>query len=204
MLKNTQNAYGVISKSFHWSMALIVIGLLLLGYFLDERSYSANQFTLIKLHKSFGLLILYFVALRIIWNFWSKRPDSLAHHQKWESLLARTIHIFLYAALIGMPLSGWVMSMSGGYPVAFFGVEVPSFIDKNAKINSLSWDVHKILSYCLIAGISLHVLGAFKHHFVDKDLTLKRMIFKPHNLFIAFSLIVFCIFVVGFIRILVF
>lgn len=204
MIKNTPNAYGLFSKALHWAVALIIFGLLILGYYLDELSYSSIQFTLLKLHKSFGLLILWLVALRIIWNRWSKKPKGLDSHTKLEKTLAKIVHIFLYAALIGMPVSGWIMSMSGGYPVAFFGLEIPAFIDKNSDLNKLSWQIHKVLSYALIAGIVLHAVGAFKHHFIDKDKTLDRMVFSPSKLFVALALLVFVIFIGGLVRVLVF
>jgi len=204
MLTNSRNTYGFVSKFLHWSVALIIIGLLLLGYYLDELSYSANQFTLIKLHKSFGLLILWLVAIRIIWNRINRKPEPLFSHAKWEKLLAKSVHAFLYAAIIGMPLSGWVMSMSGGYPVAFFGIDVPSFISKNSDLNKLSWQIHQILSYALIAGVLLHATGALKHHFFDKDQTLKRMVFRPKKVFIMLVVIMFIVFVGGLIRLLIF
>lgn len=200
MLNNTRDAYGFVSKFFHWSMGFIILGLLLLGYFLDELSYSANQFTLIKLHKSFGLLILWLVALRIIWHRLSKKPNSLPNHAKWERILSKITHVFLYLALIGMPLSGWVMSMSGGYPVAFFGIDIPSFIDKNAAINSISWGIHENLALALIIGVFLHVSGAIKHHFIDKDSTFKRMIFSPEKFFLVLILSLFTIFIGALVR----
>ena len=204
MFKNSRYTYGSLTKIFHWTMALIVIGLLLLGFYLDELSYSANQFTLLKLHKSFGLLLLWLVALRIIWHRLSKKPVSLSTHAKWEKILAKTVHIFLYAALIGMPLSGWIMSMSGGYPVAFFGIEIPALMDKNSQINDISWLIHQYLANALIAGISLHAIGAFKHHFIDKDSTLNRMVFNPKRLFVFIVIAIFIVFIGGLIRVLIF
>ncbi len=200
MLNNTRDAYGFVSKFFHWSMALIILGLLLLGYYLDELSYSANQFTFLKLHKSFGLLILWLVALRIIWHRLSKKPKSLPNHAKWERILSKITHVFLYAALIGMPLSGWIMSMSGGYPVAFFGIEIPSYIDKNATINKVSWAIHENLALAMIIGVFLHGCGAIKHHFLDKDSTLKRMLFAPEKFFLVLILSLFIIFIGGLVR----
>ncbi len=204
MLQNTQKTYGIISKSLHWSMALIIFGLLGVGFYFDEISYGANQFELLSLHKSFGLLILWMVALRIIWNRLSKKPSPLPSHQKWEHILAKITHLFLYFALIGMPLSGWIMSMSGGYPVSFFGLSVPSFIDKDSDINALSWQIHQILAYALVIGISLHASGAFKHHFIDKDNTLKRMVFKPVRLFTIFIFFIFVIFIGAMVRLIIF
>lgn len=185
-------------------MALIIFGLLGLGFYLDEISYGANQFKLLSWHKSFGLLILWLVALRIIWNRFTKKPAPLPTHKKWEHILAKTTHMFLYASFIGMPISGWIMSMSGGYPVSFFGLAVPSFIDKNADINALSWKIHQFLAYALVIGIALHASGAFKHHFIDKDNTLKHMVFRPAQLFSILALLVFLIFIGAMIRLIIF
>lgn len=204
MFKNSQKTYGIISKSFHWSMALIVFGLLGVGFYFDEISYGASQFQLLSLHKSFGLLILWMVALRLVWNRLSKKPRALSSHQKWERVLAKITHIFLYCALIGIPLSGWIMSLSGGYPVSFFEIPLPSFIDKNADLNALSWQIHQIMAYALVIAIALHAAGAFKHHFIDNDNTLKRMIFKPIRLFSILTLIVFIVFIGAIVRLTIF
>ncbi|MEM8833312.1 MAG: cytochrome b [Pseudomonadota bacterium] len=184
-LKNTADAYGWVSKSLHWSMALLMFGMLVGGFYFDKISYSAFQLTLLSWHKSVGLLVLYLVSGRILWIVYAKKPKVLLSHAKWEYYLSKIVHFFLYGAMIGMPVSGFIMSQSGGYPVAFFGLEMPRLMDKNENLNQLSYLIHQYLAFALIAGILLHVAGGLKHHFIDRDNTLKRMMAKPYAGFIA-------------------
>lgn len=179
MNKNTSTNYGPISKFFHWSMALIMIGLVLVGFYMSDLSYSPFKMDLYYFHKSFGLLILWMVGLRLIWKHLTTTPEKIKTHAKWEKLLAAFAHILLYVSMIGMPLSGWVMSSAGGHPVSFFGIDMPTLIDKNKEIGGIAHNVHEYLGYVLTAAIALHAIGALKHHFMDKDETLVRMMANP-------------------------
>jgi cytochrome b561 len=96
------------------------------------------------------------------------------------------------------------MSMSGGHPVNFFGLAMPSLMDKNPDVKDIAWKIHQVLSYALIAGVALHVLGAFKHHIIDKDNTLTRMVLGPQRFFIIVIFIVLFVFIGGLFRVLVF
>ncbi len=167
--------YNLVAKIFHWVMALIMMGLILMGLYMTSLEYSPDKIKLIGLHKSFGLLILWMVGVRIIWSYISKRPIALPTHKSWEKILSKVIHVFLYIAMIGMPLSGWLMSSAGEYPVSFFGVPMPDLVDKNMDMAKLMNKTHEVLAYLLIFSVLLHIWGAFKHHFVDKDATLRRM-----------------------------
>ena len=178
-LKNTKDSYGLVAKIFHWPMALIILGLILVGLYMSSVEPSPEKLQLIYYHKSFGILILWLVGLRLIWRAFNKPPIALPNHKGWERLLAKLAHFFLYAAMIGMPLSGWLMSSAGEYPVPFFGLEMPDLVSKNPDLGSLMHSVHEVLAYMLIGVIILHSLGALKHHFMDEDETLKRMAAKP-------------------------
>lgn len=178
-LKNTAEKYGGVAKAFHWSMALIMMGLLLIGLYMVELDRTPFKFELYGWHKSFGIVILAMVIARMAWKFANPKPAPLETHQKWEKILAKLAHIFLYAGMIGMPLTGWLMSSAGGYPVKVFGLEIPALMGKDPDFGGLMNKTHRIFSYCLIAAIFLHAAGAFKHHFMDKDVTLKRMLAVP-------------------------
>lgn len=196
-LKNTKDSYGLIAKIFHWPMALIILGLILVGLYMSAIEPSPEKLQMVYYHKSFGILILWLVGLRIIWRAFNTQPAHLPSHKGWERLLAKLAHFFLYVAMIGMPLSGWLMSSAGEYPVPFFGLEMPDLISKNPDIGRLMHGVHEILAYMLIGAIGLHAMGALKHHFIDKDETLKRMAAKPMQR-IGPYLIVFIIVLFGF------
>lgn len=178
-LKNTKDSYGLVAKIFHWPMALIILGLILVGLYMSSIAPSPEKLQMIYYHKSFGILILWLVGLRIIWRAFSTQPAAIENHRSWERLLAKLVHLFLYIAMIGMPLSGWLMSSAGEYPVPFFGLEMPDLVSKDPDLGKLMYNVHEVLAYMLIVVIGLHSLGALKHHFIDKDETLKRMAARP-------------------------
>lgn len=177
--KNTKDAYGIVTKMFHWSMALIILGLLLVGLYMTGMENSPQKFEVYGLHKSFGLLILWMVGLRILWRGFTVQPVAHENHAIWERILAKVTHLFLYGAMIGMPLSGWLMSSAGEYPVSFFGLQMPSLMGKDTDIAHLMKEAHEILAFTLIGAVALHAAGALKHHFMDKDSTLTRMMASP-------------------------
>ncbi len=178
--KNTDTQYGALAKLLHWAGAFIILGLCIVGFIMVDMAYSPEKLQLYANHKSFGLLILLLVLLRIGWKFLSPAPAALTTHQAWEKLLAKGAHLFLYFAMIAMPLSGWVMSSAGEFPVTFFGLTLPPLTGKDETLFELSKFTHWLLAYGLMGVIGLHAAGAFKHHIIDKDETLSRMMFAKH------------------------
>ena len=173
---DSQNRYNPVSKGFHWVSALIVLGLLPLGYFMTSLEFSTFKLDLYAWHKSFGTLLLILVALRILWRLRKGTPPHLDAHTRWEVVLAKIVHILLYFGLIGMPVTGWLMTSFGQFPHAFFGLNIPPITPKNEDLYHLMGDLHEMCSYALIGAIVLHAAGAFKHHLIDKDITLLRML----------------------------
>ncbi len=157
-------------------MALIVIGLLAVGFYMGELKSSPFKLQIYGLHKSFGMLVLALVILRVFWRFVSRPPISLPSHARWEKLLAHLVHILLYAGMVGMPLTGWLMSSAGDFPVHIFGLfEAPHIVGKNEAIFRATRELHETFGYMLLAAVGLHFAGALKHHFIDRDGTLRRM-----------------------------
>ncbi len=163
-------------------MALLILGLIPVGLYMTAMEYSPDKIKLYAMHKSFGLLVLWLVGLRIIWKHIVARPKPNPDHQLWERMLSKIIHIFLYIAMIGMPLSGWLMSSAGEYPVPFFGLQIPDLVGKNMDFAKLMHGTHEVLAYLLIIALGLHIVGALKHHFIDKDSTLKNMMLAQGKL----------------------
>ena len=177
MLGNTEQSYGLVSRLLHWAMALVIIGMLSTGFLLERIEFGPTKLQIIGLHKSFGVVILTLVVFRIAWHVLGKYPKSLPTHKVVEKFLAKAAHILLYVCMICMPLSGWLMSSSAGYPVSFFGLfDLPNLVEKNREFAGLMGQVHGAFAWGLVAVLGLHVLGGLKHHFVDKDSTLARMV----------------------------
>lgn len=166
------------SKSFkliHWLTALIILGLLGMGFYMSGLDYSEDKLKLYNLHKSFGLLVLVLLTLRILALILKGKPKSLLTHKPWEKGLSHLVHLLLYLLLIAMPLSGWVMSSAADFPISFFGLQAPDIVSKDKEIFDLSRNAHELMAFALIAFVGLHILGALKHHFIDRDETLQRM-----------------------------
>lgn len=165
-----------VSKLIHWTTAIIIIGLLSVGFYMGSMEASPAKFQIFSLHKSFGLLVLLLGVLRIVWHKFSRKPRALPTHKPWEKFLSHAAHAFLYFAIIAIPLSGWIMSSAGDFPNVFFGLfDMPDLVAKNEEIFRSSREAHEILAVILILVLGMHILGAFKHHFIDRDETLERM-----------------------------
>ena len=181
-LSNTEDQYGLVAKLFHWLIAVMIIALLPVGLFMSEMENSPLKFQVFAMHKSFGLLVFFLGLGRVVWRFVSPPPDHLQSHEHWEVTLASAAHFWLYVCIIGMPLSGWLMSSAGEFPVPFFGLQMPHLISKNENLMGLFGQTHEILAYTLLFVLGLHVAGALKHHVIDKDETLQRMAVKTQSL----------------------
>jgi cytochrome b561 len=176
-LKNTQDRYGVVTKTFHWVMALTILFMLCLGFYMDGVEELTSKIRLYGLHKSIGACVLTVALLRILWHVYSKKPPYVPSLKPWERLAAHMLHFFLYIAMLGMPLSGWIFSSAAGRPVSVFGLfTLPDLVGKNQDLSQIFRTVHYYLAWCLIAAIAVHVSAALKHHFLDRDATLKRML----------------------------
>lgn len=170
------DSYHVLSKVIHWITALLIMGLLFLGFYMSSLDFSESKLRLYGLHKSFGLLVLCLVGVRVFWHMIKPRPKSLSTHKRWEKALAHLAHAFLYLAMFALPISGWLMSSAGDFPVAFFGLAMPDLVAKNESVFLSSRQVHEVLALTLVLVVGLHFVGAFKHHFIDRDITLNRMV----------------------------
>ncbi|MDI1352354.1 MAG: cytochrome b [bacterium] len=172
--------YSAVSKWLHWIIALAVIAMLVMGFFLDDipKEYKPNVY---MLHKSTGILILFLMIIRFIWISLSGKPALPNSVAVWERFLSRFIQYGFYVLLIIMPLSGWIMSVAGNrVPVFFnlFNAPLP-WVSPDKSLSEFMFESHQFIAWILIVFITLHVLGALKHHFIDKDNVLKSML--PHK-----------------------
>lgn len=181
-LTNTEDGYGLAAKGFHWIIAVLILGLLPMGLMMGGLENSPFKFQIYGLHKSFGLTVLFLGIARIVWRFVSPPPDHLETHAHWEVTLAGAAHFWLYVCIIGIPLSGWLMSSAGEFPVPFFGFQMPYLVGKDEGMAGLYARAHEVLAYTLLFVLALHIAGALKHHVIDRDLTLQRMTFNRPGL----------------------
>ncbi len=184
MSNDTKNKLSPITVSLHWIVAVLMISLLAIGIYMEQTS----AYSLYPWHKSFGLLILVAVLPRVIWRVTQGWPEHAAEYKQSEILLSKIVHYLLIIGTVVMPISGVMMSYFGGHNVPLFGLELaPSNMDpnnpqevlaRNGDIAGAAHTVHGIAGKVLVVSVLLHVAGALKHHFMDKDGTLRRMLGK--------------------------
>lgn len=173
--KNTENSFGMIAIALHWLMAVLIIGLLALGLYMTDLPISHEKLKLYGWHKEYGFLALALVIIRLCWRLINITP--ILAIPLWEKLIARAVHWAFYIILFGMPLTGWLITSAAGLPVSFFGLFViPNIISPNEEQRILFESIHEWLGYILIVLIVLHAGAALKHHFIDKDDILRRML----------------------------
>lgn len=172
--------YHISSRIIHWIMALLIISLLAMGIYMDEfiAKDAPYRSTVYNLHKSFGVVVLLLFFVRVINRFINKAPKLPLSLPKWQRITAIIVHCKLYILAFFMPLSGYLMSNSYGYPVKMFGLEMPMLASKNYDNAKFFGSCHEVFAYLFIALISLHILAALKHRFFDKSENdvLKRML----------------------------
>jgi cytochrome b561 len=174
-LRNTDRAWGTLSKSLHWLIVLLIIAQPLLANYADSLSGPAKIGPL-SLHKSLGITILALAVLRCVWRLANPVP-SLSTLATWERVLAGFSHFALYGLLFAIPLTGWMMSSARNFPVSWFNLlQLPDLVQPGRGTYELMHDLHKTLVYALFVVALLHVAGALKHHFLDKSDILKRML----------------------------
>jgi len=176
--KNSRQNWGLITIVIHWLTAICVIGLFILGLWMVELTYYDNWYTKApNIHKSVGILLFILTLVRIIWKHWNIKPEPVVGHSHVEKKLATIVHSALYILLFLIMLSGYLISTADGRPISVFGwFEIPASLYGIDKQEDIAGVIHLYLAIGMISLVVLHAMGAIKHHFIDKDLTLKRML----------------------------
>ena len=175
--RNTETRFGAAAMTLHWLVFALVVGMVALGWTMVPLPLGVQKLRLYDWHKSIGIVVFSLMAARLLWRLWNPPPPLPVHMKPWERRLARISHISLYAVLFAMPLSGWIMSSAANFPVSAFGLFVlPDLVKPDKALLETMKIFHRFASYGLFALLAIHAAGAAKHHFVDKDDVLKRML----------------------------
>jgi cytochrome b561 len=151
------------------------MGMLALGLYMVRLPISLEKLQLYGLHKEYGLLLLTLVLIRITWRVINISPRLSG--PSWEKFAAHAAHLALYGCMLAMPISGWLLTSAAGLPPSFFGLFVlPTLCAATPESLALFEAIHEWLAYGFIALIVLHASAALKHHFIDKDTVLRRML----------------------------
>lgn len=174
-MKNIEK-YSAGMRTMHWLVGVLILGMLVVGlYMTSDLALPENRMKLYSLHKSFGLVVIVLVIIRIVSRLRSKIPPLPSQISIQEQRLSLLGHYAMYVLITIIPISGFLMSEIGGYTVIFFGFEIPHFLPQSAAASKFFNKAHFVLNYTLIFMIFIHFSAPFKHYFVDKVNIWKRM-----------------------------
>ncbi|KQP20896.1 cytochrome B [Pseudorhodoferax sp. Leaf265] len=173
--------YTATAMALHWLLALALVGIFAVGLYMTSLPFSPARLKLYNWHKWAGVTILALSALRLLWRITHRAPALPAAVQaampRWQQIAHHGTHHLLYLLFFAVPLIGWAYSSAAGFPIVFLGlVPLPDFVPVDPDLAKLIKPWHEISAYALAALVVLHVAAALKHHFIDRDGLLARML----------------------------
>jgi cytochrome b561 len=175
--RNTTRSWGALSKALHWIIVILIINQWVIGARADALPNGLAKLQTLAWHKSFGITILMLAVVRLAWRLMNPTPDLSSETKSWERVLAKLSHFLLYVLIFAMPLTGWMMSSARNFSVSWFRLfQLPDLVAPSEQTFRLMHDLHHTLFAVLLGVALLHVAGALKHHFIDKNDVLKRML----------------------------
>jgi cytochrome b561 len=181
--RNTQARFGVVAQAFHWLTLVLLIGSFTLAFSMTAMPLGLRKLQFYSWHKWVGVTVFLIVILRLAWRLANPVPQQPPSVPLWQRRAAALSHAALYAVLIVMPLTGWVMSSALNLPVVYLGlIHIPSPFGVDRELGEAMKLVHHFLAWTLLALVGIHVLAALYHHVLLRDDVLRRMLPWPVRL----------------------
>ncbi|MEJ2455221.1 MAG: cytochrome b [Candidatus Thiodiazotropha sp.] len=177
-LRNDTRSYGLVAVTLHWLVAMVVVGQFGLGLWMRTLGYYDPWYNLGPWwHKGIGVMLFVVLAARLIWRWSNPKPEHLPTHRPYERQGAAIAHGLLYLLLFAVMLSGYLISTADGRPLEVFDwFAIPATLSGIEHQEDIAGEIHLYLAWSVIVLAALHALAALKHHFIDRDMTLKRML----------------------------
>ena len=174
--RNTISGYGVVAIAAHWLVAVAVIGLFALGWWMVDLTYYDPWYRQApSIHKAVGILLFLLLVGRLAWRWGNPRPRPLGRPV--ERRLAGLVHGLFYLLLFVLMMAGYLISTADGSPIDVFGLfAVPATLSDLPNQEDIAGDIHRWLAWTVIGLTALHTAAALKHHVIDRDRTLRRML----------------------------
>ncbi len=186
-MSDSKTKLSCVTVALHWVVGITMIVMLAVGLYMTD----FEAYALYPIHKSVGMIVFVIILARVVWRIKQGWPEAASQYKSWEHRLSKIVHWALIIATVLMPVSGMLMSGLGGYGLAVFGLEflaatpnpdeAGKMIPINGSIAGAAHETHEIIANVLLLSVLLHVAGALKHHVLDKDGTLKRMLGRRIN-----------------------
>jgi cytochrome b561 len=171
------NTYTRTAKALHWLIALLIFAVFPLGLYMHDLKLSPAKLQLYSYHKWAGVIIFLLVIVRLLWRI-THRPPALSL-PRLQQIASGAVHHLLYVLMLAIPLTGWLMSSAKGYQTVLFGIlPLPDLLAKDKELGHTLENVHQSLNYILLLLVAVHMAAALKHHFIDRDDVLTRMLPK--------------------------
>lgn len=168
--------YTRTAVALHWLIALLITCGFSLGAYMVDLHISPRKVRFYAYHKWIGITVLALVLIRSVWRLTHKPPPE-EPMPRWQLRTTHLTHYLLYALLIATPLCGWLDTSAAGIPVVYLKLwQLPDLVHKNRDLAKVLVEIHGFLAWTLLWVVLLHTAAAFKHHFIDHDSTLKRML----------------------------
>lgn len=166
--------YHAVARSLHWTIGALIIVNLILGIGHDPLG---EILPAMPIHKAIGMTVLALSLVRLGWRLTHPAPPFPAHMAAWERGAAQAMHWLFYGLMIALPMTGWIFSSAGKYPISWFGLfEIPKLaVEKGSALAEVTHEAHEILGYAWAALLLIHVGAALRHHFVVEDGLMARM-----------------------------
>lgn len=180
-LYNNAEGYGIVAVALHWSFVIVVTGLFALGVWMTSLDYYHEWYKRgPDLHRSIGVLLFMLLLFRVYWRISNPLPEPEPCTPTWQNRIAHWVHLGMYLLLFTMVISGYLISTADGRGVDVFGMfQVPALIELNIEnLEDRAGEVHWYLALTLAVMAGIHALAALKHHFIDRDRTLVKMLGK--------------------------
>lgn len=173
--------YTGVAIALHWILALALVGIFVVGSYMTDLPVSPQRLKLYNWHKWAGITILTLSVLRLLWRLTHRPPALPAAIERamptWQLRAYHATHTLMYALFFAVPLMGWAYSSAAGFPIVVFGVlPLPDFVPVSKELADALKPLHGLLATLLALLVGLHVAAALKHHFIDKDGLLQRML----------------------------
>ena len=170
-------SYTRTAIGLHWLMVFALLASFALGLYMQALPLSPDKLKFYSWHKWAGVTIFLLVLFRLLWRLTHHPPAPPADMPAWQRVAAEAAHWLLYVLMIAIPLSGWLMSSAKGFQTVYFGVlPLPDLLAKNKELGETLTSVHQALNFTLAGLVPIHAGAALKHHFMDRDGVLARML----------------------------
>ena len=174
---SSDRRYGRVAIALHWLVAIAILGSFSVGLYMADLPLSPQKLKLYSWHKWAGVTIFLFVVVRLGWRLLHRPPELPVGMPAWQHAVAAATHVLLYLLMFAVPITGWLMSSAKGFQTVYFGVlPLPDLLVKNEELGDLLKEVHTLLNFSMAALVLAHLGAALKHHFIDRDDVLARML----------------------------